>query len=240
MYKRFLFFILILVCTGAFAQSSSPAVRYSELILFAIRDKKPAEQLLQQVKAYDWKELQEELKTDNFKKAFWINMYNSYVQVLLSKKTSITSVPAAFFNEKKVAIAGKTFSFAEIENTLLKNGKQGLDSNDYRIHLVLNRGTVSSPSIVVFDSENIESLLPLAVNRYLKSAVHMDEDGFKAEVPMLFKRYRSEFGGTKNIIEILRKNEVVFMNVKPALEYRKDDVTIKLNNFLPRDELKKQ
>jgi Protein of unknown function, DUF547 len=240
MYKPFLFFIVLLPFAGAMAQSSSPAVRYSELILFAIRDKQPTDQLLQQVKIYDWKELQDELKTDNYKKAFWINIYNAYVQVLLAQRTGLTTVPVSFFNEKKIVVAGKTFSLSEIENTLLKKGKGALDSNDYRIHLVLNKGTVSSPFIVVFDSDNIETLLPETVYKYLKSSVHLDEDGFEAEVPMVFKRYRADFGGTKNIIEILRKNEVVFMNVKPELEYKKDDMTLKLNNFLIRDDIKKQ
>ncbi len=240
MCKRFLIIIFLVVSIGALAQSTSPAVRYSELILFALRDKQPTDALLHDIKTYNWKELQEELTNDNLRKAFWINMYNAYVQVLLSQKKGITQVPASFYNEKKVLIAGKAFSLAAIENILLQKGKEGLDSSDYRIHLVLNKGTVNSPAIVVFDSENIAELLPVAVYHYLKSSVHMDEDGLEAEVPMVFKQYRREFGGSKNIIDILRKNEVVFMNVKPELEYKKEDMTILLNHFLPLEALKKQ
>jgi Protein of unknown function, DUF547 len=239
MIKQLLLFPLLFFCMYTKGQSSSPAVRYSELLLFAIRDDQPVEQLLKELQQYKYEDLLSELSEDKHKKSFWINIYNAFVQIGLSKKTGWKQVEQNFFKEKIVHVAGNTYQLSTIEKIFLRQGKTGLDSFDYRVHFALNKGTISSPAIVVYDSENIDVFLDIATNYYLKTFVHMDEEGLEVEVPVIFKKSVSDFGGKKKIIELLRKNEVVFMNVTPQLEYKQYDRTIKLKNFLPAGMLKR-
>jgi hypothetical protein len=240
MLKRFLF--VLFICTvyvQIFAQSSSPAVRYSELLLFAIRDKQPTEQLLNEIWQYKQEDLQQELNEDKHKKCFWINIYNAFVQLELPKHSDWTTIPKSFFKQKIVKVAGKIYNLATVEKKMLGTGEDGLKNWDYRLLFTLNKGAVGSPDIVVHDSETVEVSLDIATKTYLKREVHMDEEGFEAEVPMVFKKRRNDFGGKEKVIEILRLNEVIYMNVLPKLEYKAFDWKVKLANFLPTDTLRR-
>lgn len=234
-------FLVQLLCTitlQIFAQSSSPAVRYSELLLFAIRDKQPTDQVLNELWQYKQEDLRQELNEDRHKKSFWINIYNAFIQLELPKHNNWTTIPKSFFKQKIIRVAGKMYSLATIEKKMLVAGERALQQWDYRILFALNKGTAGSPDIVVYDSETVEKFLDIATKAYLKREVHMDEEGFEADVPIVFKKRRNDFGGKEKVIEILRFNEVIYMNVLPKLEYKAFDWTVKPANFLPADMLR--
>jgi Protein of unknown function, DUF547 len=238
MMKYFLLLPFLLINTLAIAQSSSPAVRYSELLLFAIRDKQPVDVLLQELWQYKQEDLLQEMTEDKFKKAFWINIYNAFVLLELPGKASSKLVPGSFFKEKIVRVAGKKIALSTIEKKMLGTGAQGLQQWDYRILFALSKGAFSSPDIIVYDSENVEQLLNIASRNYLKREVHMDEEGLEAEVPEIFRKRRKDFGGRDKVIEILRTNEVIYMNVLPKLEYRSFNWAIRPATFLPGEMLR--
>jgi hypothetical protein len=238
MRKVFFLTPLLLITLFVTAQSSSPAVRFSELLLFAIRDKQPTENILQELWQYKQEDLLTELTEDKFKKSFWINIYNAFVQLELPKLSNQLTVPKKFFKQKIVKVAGKNYSLANIEKKMLAAGGLGLQQWDYRIIFALNKGAAASPDIVVYDSENVEQFLSIATKAYLKRAVLMDEDGFEADVPVVFKKRSADFGGKEKVIELLRFNEVIYMNVLPKLEYKAFDWTVKPANFLPADMLR--
>lgn len=224
-------FVLLLLITGSqiFAQESVPAVKYSQVLLDAVRTGQPTDKILADVNLYNPQSLAAELKTDNQKKAFWLNIYNAYVQIGLAGKTG--KVNNSFFR-KKIALAGQTLTLNKIEKELLRPGNAGPDSLDYRIHFALNKGTASSPAIIIYEADKINEQLKTATAAYLKKTVKMDEEGLEAEAPAVLKKNRSDFGGKEGVLKILRENEVIFMNRTPKLEYHKEDKTILLKNFL--------
>lgn len=236
--KYLLLLPFLLTSVPAISQSSSPAVRYSELLLFAIREKQPVDVLLQELWQYKQEDLLQEMTGDKFKKSFWINIYNAFVLLELPRHSDWTRAPRSFFKEKIVRVAGKKIALSTIEKKMLGVGPQGLLQWDYRILFALNKGAVSSPDIIVYDSENVEQFLTIASRNYLRREVRMDEDGFEAEVPELFKKRRRQLGGKDKVIEILRANEVIYMNVLPKLEYKSFDCTIRPATFLPAEMLR--
>ncbi|MEO5647892.1 MAG: hypothetical protein ABIQ56_05985 [Chitinophagaceae bacterium] len=56
----------------------------SQQILLAIKTKEPANSFLQTLAEIDPERFQQELSGDDNKKAFWINLYNAYTQVILN------------------------------------------------------------------------------------------------------------------------------------------------------------
>jgi Protein of unknown function, DUF547 len=236
--KHLLLAPVLLVTLASAAQSSSPAVRYSEVLLFALRDKQPVEGVLNELWQYKEEDLWSELREDKYKKAFWINMYNAFVLLSLSKQTGGNTIPRRFFKQKIVRVAGREYTLDAIEKKMLGTGGKGLQQWDYRLLFSLNKGTVSSPDIIIYDSENVDRFLQIATKAYLKREVWMDEDGFEAKVPMVFKKRRNDFGGKEKVLEILRFNEVIYMNVVPKLEYKAYNHALKPGSFLPAEMLR--
>jgi hypothetical protein len=229
----------LLITLFSAAQSPAPAVRYSKVLLLAIRDKQPVNDILQELWQYPPANLWQELSEDKYKKSFWINIYNAFVQLEIAGYEEGSTVPRNFYNKKIVRLAGQLYTLAAIEKKMLGAGGQGLRTWDYRVLFALNKGMAGSPDIVVYDSENIEELLSISTKIYLKKAVYLDEDGLEAEVPIVFKKRQQDFGGKNSVIELLRANEVIYMNVLPRLKYKPGNRKKKLGEFVPEEMLKR-
>ena len=59
-------------------------------------------------------ELTNQLKKDDEKIAFWVNIYNAFIQISLSENPKLYENKAAFFSEKRIKIGGETLSFDDI------------------------------------------------------------------------------------------------------------------------------
>lgn len=230
MNKRIVLALCVLISINAAAQSSSPAVRYSQSLLISIRDNQPVDRILADIAALPAADIPVQLNNDVRRKAFWINMYNAFVQLKLNGYAQ-PKIAKKFYKSATPLIAGKTYTLNQME-ALLRPGTGQLDSMDYRIHFALNKGTASSPAIIVYDDNNLEEQLTQTTKAYLKQFVKMDEDGEEVEFPKLLKSKRADFGGKEHLLQILRNNEVIFMNVTPRrIEYYRDDNTVKAKNF---------
>ena len=161
---------------------------------------------------------QEDLKDDDHKKAFWINIYNAYYQII--RKEMNIGKPD-IYRKKLFKIAGNQFSLDDVEHGILRRNKYkyslGFFTNlltskflkenmvevlDYRIHFALNCGAASCPPIAFYRSESINEELDLATQSFLEGETIFDDDKKVVKTTALFKWFYADFGGTKGIKKI--------------------------------------
>ncbi|NNE75692.1 MAG: DUF547 domain-containing protein, partial [Pricia sp.] len=68
-------------------------------------------------------ELEEGLPKDSEKLAFWINIYNAYIQVKLSENPDLYNDRGDFFKKDQIPIAGRLISFAKIEHGIIRKSQ---------------------------------------------------------------------------------------------------------------------
>ncbi|SDM12533.1 Protein of unknown function, DUF547 [Daejeonella rubra] len=202
------------------------------------------------LKSADPDELESELSTDNKRLAFWLNIYNAYVQLVLRQKPELYIRRSSFFSSKQIWIAGKRISLDLIEHGILRRSKfkysMGylnrffpsafetrfrLKQVDYRIHFALNCGAKSCPIIVAYDSDKIYEQLNAATRDYLSNEVNYDAALNYAELPALFLWFRNDFGGGDGINKILKRYSVITNEREPELHYKKYDWSLYLDNI---------
>jgi hypothetical protein len=195
-------------------------------------------------------ELKSELNTDIKQLAFWLNIYNANVQLLLRQKPEMYDNRRSFFSSKTIWVAGERLSLDLIEHGILRRSKYKysmgylnrffpseferkfrLNKIDYRIHFALNCGAKSCPMIVTYDFEHINEQLNAAASAYLLNEVYHDANLNQAEIPALFLWFRNDFGGTNGIREILKKYSAIPNSLDPTLKYKKYDWSLYLDNF---------
>lgn len=203
--------------------------------------------LLQQISMSD---LQQTIKTDDDKKAFWINLYNAYTQVALKNKPEQYNKRSKFFGNKFIEIAGQSFSLDDIEHGILRRSKikwslghlnklfpgkiekkLRVDKLDYRLHFALNCGAKSCPPIAFYRSENIDQQLETATKAFLRGEVEYDEAANTVKLPMLMSWFRRDFGGKKKMIELLKQLALIPMDKSPTIKFKEYDWTIYLQNY---------
>ncbi len=60
-------------------------IEISQQLLLQAKTHEPTDSLVEVIKNIPEKLLVQQLETDNYKKAFWINIYNAYTQIILLK-----------------------------------------------------------------------------------------------------------------------------------------------------------
>ncbi len=234
----FLFFIL-LSCMLKAQTNKSSLIALSQQILLAVKTGEPSDTLEQLLQVTSFIQLKEQLKTDDEKKAFWLNIYNAYTQLLLQKNPEAYQQRNKFFKAKQILIAGKSFSLDLIEHGLLRRSqwklglgyiskpfpstlekKLRIEKEDYRIHFALNCGAKSCPPIAFYDTDKIEQQLTLAEKVFINNECSYDDDANIAEVSKIFSWFRGDFHGKKGIIALMRKHRVVTGDTKPGLKFK--------------------
>jgi len=192
--------------------------RIAEELLFAVKVNKETTRILKRLELLSQEQLAGVLNDDLPKKAFWINCYNAFYQILrkelrLSKKT--------IYRTKEIKIANASFSLDDIEHGILRRyklkhsfgfltnpfasaliKKLAVDVVDYRIHFALNCGAKSCPPIAFYKRENIEKQLDLATQSFLASETNYDEENKIVHTTALFQWFRFDFGGEEGVRQI--------------------------------------
>ena len=193
----------------------------SEELLLALKTNKPFELLVQSIASIDRKALDTELTNDQEKKAFWINVYNSYFLILRKHKN--IEKPKIYV-DKLINIAGQKMSLDDIEHGILRKYRikkslgylpnwfapswikqWAVDEIDFRIHFALNCGAVSCPPIAFYNSDRIEQQLETATFSFLESEVNINNQNKTAKISQLFQWYIGDFGGKSGIRQIIKK-----------------------------------
>ena len=180
-------------------------------LLIHVRNQAQTDSLEQWFNEIRWTRLKNGLPSDHAKKAFWLNIYNAYYQVMAERFG--TEDPQRF-TIKRVPIAGRRLSFDDIEQVILRRDttrKSVTDSLialavaevDYRIHFALNCGAESCPPIAVYRYDDIDALLDLASKSYLSTETNIDSSEKTVQVSQLLYWYKDDFGGEKGILRML-------------------------------------
>ncbi|MGM5469716.1 DUF547 domain-containing protein [Flavobacteriaceae bacterium LMO-SS05] len=222
-------------------------VELSSVLLLNVKLNKASNLEEQPLRAISITDLQEQLNSDDAKKAFWINIYNAYFQML---SNSNHSKRKTIFSEKSIEIAQNTFSLDDIEHGILRKYRikksfgylpnpfvlpliknLAVQTLDYRVHFALNCGAKSCPPIAFYTLEKIDEELNNATESFLDSETTFEENNKTVSTSKLLYWYSGDFGGFSEIKNVLGKvlNQD-FTNYK--LSFKDYSWETQLNNYI--------
>lgn len=230
--------------------SQNILVKLSQDFMYAAKTDEETSGFIIQLQQLSMEVLQSTIKTDDEKKAFWINLYNAYTQAALKKNPEQYKNRGKFFGNKFIEIAGQTFSLDDIEHGILRRSKikwslghfnklfpgktekaLRVDRLDCRLHFALNCGAKSCPPIAFYRPENINQQLDLATKAYLKGEAEYDEATNTVKLPTLMSWFRRDFGGKRKMITLLKQLTIVPQDKTPKIIFKEYDWTLYLQNY---------
>jgi len=222
----------------------------SQQLLLAAKMQEPTDNLTHLVAGISNLDLIHQLATDDEKKAFWINIYNAFTQIILSRNPEKYKNRNDFFSTKQVIVAGKKLSMDDIEHGILRRSKtkwslgffnkllisefeklNRLERFDYRIHFALNCGAKSCPPISFYKVNQIDHQLELAMKSYLSAEVNYNASNNILYIPVILSWYRGDFGGKKGIRNLLKKFSIIPANKNPVIKFKKYNWNLFLENY---------
>ena len=220
--------------------------RISEELLLAIKMGAPFDAHVSKLANLPLAQTQSDLKDDDSKKAFWINIYNSFFQIL--RKTEHVE-KAKIYTHKLIHIANTKWSLDDIEHGILRRfrykyslgffpdpfvaeriKKLAVSKIDYRIHFALNCGAKSCPPIAFYNADKIEQQLETATISFLESETDYLKESKEVRISRIFLWFFGDFGGQKGIRNILK--EKLELNTKGfKIRYKKYSWKEVLDNY---------
>jgi len=195
-------------------------------------------------------ELSAQLSNDIQKKAFWINVYNAHIQIILNENPDLYKDRGAFFKKEQITIAGELLSFDDIEHGiirsstiklswgLLKNPFVGkyertfrTDDTDPRVHFALNCGAKSCPLVAIYYPENFDKKIDAVVINFLKKETTYKKTENKVMITPLFSWFRGDFDGKNGIKKFLKNYQLIPEDSDPELIFIDYDWTLSLGNY---------
>ena len=217
----------------------------AEQLLRRIKSGEPTRPMERALAGLDFDELRHGLKTDQERKAFWINIYNAYYLLLRQLEWDRPIV----FKMKLVPLAGKRFSLDEIEHGILRRCRVKwaagflpspfyrfpiyqlmLKRSDCRVHFALNCGAKSCPPIAFYSTDRLEEQLDMATYSFLEQETRIDRERLTLHVSQLLRWYVGDFGGFRGLRQLLYET----LDLEPLswrLRFRPYDWTERLYNF---------
>lgn len=190
-------------------------------LLLKVRMEEPAREVVLQMQRLESQDLTSALDTEARRKAFWINCYNAYFQILRKERGL---VKPAVFSEKAIVIAGQALSLDDIEHGILRKYRWkwslgylpdlfvsrgirqwAVQRVDYRIHFALNCGAKSCPPIAFYDPEKIDDQLDLAAQAFLGQETEVFAEKREIHTTRLFQWFKGDFGGNRGMRRILQE-----------------------------------
>lgn len=225
-------------------------IQTSQKILLAAKRHETTDSLTALLRQVSEADLLNQLTDDNHKKAFWINLYNAYTQIILSGNPDLYKERSSFFGGKLIHIAGKDHSLDDIEHGLLRRSKvkwslgyfnklfpssfekkNRVDTLDYRIHFSLNCGAKSCPPIAFYRPEQLDKQLDVATKTFLKGESEYDSASNTIYLPTMMNWFRRDFGGKNKMKELLHRIEVLLPGQDPTIKFKKYDWNLFLENY---------
>jgi len=250
--KCFLFSFLCLFLSGILSSQGVP-INYlltSQEFIQDIRDKKDITAYVKIFEVCDIDKLSGQLGTDDQKFAFWVNIYNAFIQVILTSQPKKYDDRRTFFGAKQINIGGEMMSFADIEHGILRRSqhpfflgyltrlfpsslekKLRVDKRDYRIHFALNCGAKSCPPVAIYDWTRLSEQFDKSSKAYLTKFTTYNMEEKTAYVTSLFSWFRGDFGGLNGIKDILLKHQLI-PDKNTRIKTSTYDWTLDLGNFI--------
>lgn len=194
-------------------------------------------------------QLYKDLSSENHQKAFWINIYNAFLQIIVGENPLLFDNRKTLFTRKNIVIAQQSLSLDDIEHGILRcsSWKYGggylskiiitkfekqfrVKKVDPRIHFALNCGAKSCPPIHFYQVETLDVQLNIATEAYLETEVNYDLKDKTLNLSSLFFWYKGDFGGKKGIILFLQKyGYPIYTDIH--LKYTPYDWHLTLSNY---------
>lgn len=254
MKSKIVFFLLFCINFSAsitYAQQKTYA-NLSKRLVNAVRYDQDASAMFDSLAKVTPEVLAEELDTDDARKAFWINIYNSEIQYILKNNPKKFDERPGFFKEEQFVIAGESLSFEEVEHGIIRGSQWSLGLGiipklfvkkfermmrtkkaDPRIHFALNCGAKSCPPVAAYDYQKINQQLDYMSRQYLdKHASYNEEEGV-VYAPKLMSWFSGDFGlCKKKKLKFLAKYNVLPPKTKAKIKFNEYDWTLMLDNYV--------
>lgn len=242
---------LLFFCLFAASAQQNNYIKISQELLERIKNNEPVNSKIKLLENSTLEGITNQLKTDEQKLAFWINMYNAYIQISLKNNPEeyTDENRSAFFKKERVNIAGEKISFDDIEHGIIRSSmskismgyvkkmfrpewerKLRVENIDWRIHFALNCGAKSCPPVAIYDAQNLNKQLDYMAKTYLKEQTTYNPQTKTAETVVLFSWFRGDFGGLGEAKNILKDYDIT-PEVPENLEFNTYDWTMLLDNF---------
>lgn len=245
--------LLAIVFFTSLSIVSQNKIIYSDVaqdLLQNIMDKKSYDKEVKILAESTLEDLTTELKTDSQKLAFWINVYNAFIQISLTENPKEYEDRGAFFKKPRVKIAGETLSFDDMEHDIMRKSRVKISwgylrkyfrpkwerklRNDgdleWRIHFALNCGAKSCPPVAIYSAENLNTELDFMTTEYLKEQTTCNAATKTAKSVSLFSWFRADFGGLCGARQILFDYKITPEKPK-KLDFKSYDWTLSLGNY---------
>lgn len=230
-------------------------VYLSMYLVEQVRRQKPTEEITDCFANMSLATLESSLDTESKKKAFWLNIYNAYIQIILSDQPELFEDRNSwfgynFFSSPQVTIAGYELSFDDMEHGIMRRSTNKLslgymknwfidavekelrwEEKDPRIHFALNCGAASCPYVAVYDPHRLDEQLDKTTKNYLSRTSGYDASENEVEVTSLISWFRGDFGGVDGAKDFLKKYGVIPQNADPSVSFRNYNWTLDLRNF---------
>ena len=216
------FFLLVSIC-NAQAGKEIELNTLSELFLQKIKRGEDTKAIQEQLAKIELDVVVKNLKNDAQKLAFWVNIYNAFIQVTLTENPNLYENRGNFFSKDRITIAGYLISFDKIEHGIIRRSQSKLglgyvkkgfpdkferllrvENPDYRIHFALNCGAKSCPPIRFYSVKDLDEQLDLATRAFLESETKIDAEKREVKITRLFLWFHKDFGGNNGIRKILK------------------------------------
>jgi len=246
---------LIVICAAltlsysAFTQTNNAFVKTSIDFLTALKANQNTDDIVAEYARFSLEDLEQGLKTDDEKYAFWLNTYNGFIQRILKEKPELYEDRRSFFKQAFIEVGGERVAFADIEHGILRRSqfeyflgyvtnpfpgawerKLRVKERDHRVHFALNCGAKSCPPVGIYDDTKLDTQLETSSSSFLKK--YTSVEGNVINSTSLFSWFRGDFGGIKGAKEILVEREIINTadkNKEFKLSY---DWTLDLDNFI--------
>jgi hypothetical protein len=247
--KHFFLALILFATLHTNAQNNINYNTVSQDLLQKIMDGKSYKKEVKILEKSTLRALVSQLKTDSQKIAFWVNVYNSFIQISLTENPKEYRERGSFFKSKRICIAGETLSFDDIEHAILRKSRIKLSwgylrkyfrpkwerrlrvkNIDWRIHFALNCGAKSCPPVAKFTPENLDSEFNFMTSTYLNEQTSYTKETKTATTVSLFSWFRADFGGISGAKKILANYKITPEKPK-NLNFKTYDWTLNLRNF---------
>jgi hypothetical protein len=221
-------------------------------LLDAVRQDAPTIALEKQLAAVPAEGLLQELIPEQDRRAFWINCYNAFTQLLIrrhrpdlrSQRKRVT-----FFGSREIMVAGRALSLNDIEHGMLRHSRVWWSMGylpksvvgrferqlrvplDYRIHFALNCGALSCPAIRFYKGEMLSEQLQTAEMDFVTQESVFDASSATVTISKIFSWYRADFGGKKGILNLLNACGVTPRSEHIHIRFKEYDWSVHLHKF---------
>jgi hypothetical protein len=247
--KKFLIFFFFLSTFALKAQNDTNYGQISKDLLQNIMNGSSYEKEVNLLAESSLEELVNELESDQQKIAFWVNVYNAFIQISLTENPSLYKDKGTFFSEERIKIGGEILSFDDIEHGIIRKSKIKLslgylrkwfvskwerklrvDNIDWRIHFALNCGAKSCPPVAIYSAKNLNTEFDFMTKEYLKEQTTYNKETKIAKSVALMSWFRGDFGGKSGVKKILFEYKITPDKPK-NLDFKSYDWTLFLGNY---------